>query len=30
LRLDFGHSAINPLQTRQERAEAVWKLDHVW
>ena len=28
--LDFGHSEINPLQTRQEQAGAVWKLDQVW
>jgi AAA domain, putative AbiEii toxin, Type IV TA system len=30
LLLDFGHSGINPLQTRQERAGAVRKLDEVW
>jgi hypothetical protein len=29
-RLDFGHSGINPLQTRQERAGAVRKFDEVW
>ena len=28
--LDFGHSGINPLQTRQERGGAVWKLNQVW
>jgi hypothetical protein len=30
VQLDFGHSEIHPLQTRQERAGAVWKLDQVW
>jgi hypothetical protein len=30
LPLDFGHSGIDPLQTRQERAGAVRKLDEVW
>jgi hypothetical protein len=28
--LDFGHSGIDPLQTRQERAGAVRKLGEVW
>jgi hypothetical protein len=28
--LDFGHSGINPLQTRQEQVGAVWKLGEVW
>jgi hypothetical protein len=26
LQLDFGHLGIDPLQTKQERAGAVWKL----
>ena len=30
VRLDFGHPGINPLQTGQERAGAVWKLHEVW
>jgi hypothetical protein len=30
IKLDFGHSGINPLQTRQERAGAVRKLGEVW
>jgi hypothetical protein len=30
LLLDFGHSGIDPLQTRQERAGAVRKLGEVW
>jgi hypothetical protein len=30
LKLDFGHSGINPLQTRQERAGVVRKFDEVW
>ncbi len=30
LALDFGHSGIDPLQTRQERLGAVLKLDEVW
>jgi hypothetical protein len=30
LGLDFGHSRIDPLQTRQERAGAVRKLGDVW
>jgi hypothetical protein len=28
--LDFGHSGIDPLQIRQERAGAVQKLYEVW
>jgi hypothetical protein len=30
LQLDFGHSGIDPLQIRQERAGAVQKLYEVW
>jgi hypothetical protein len=30
LLLDFGHSGIDPLQTRQERAGAVLKIGKVW
>ena len=30
LKLDFGHSGIDPLQTRQGRAGAVRKLGEVW
>jgi hypothetical protein len=28
--LDFGHSGIDPLQTRQERAGGVLKIGQVW
>jgi hypothetical protein len=30
LPLDFGHSGIDPLQTRQERAGTVRKFGEVW
>jgi hypothetical protein len=30
LELDFGHSGINPLQTRQERGCTDWKFGEVF